>query len=540
MNSKELKALSKDAAKCYREYDYAKALNKINQLLNIDKDNKYGIHLKACILIDSWDRINQPQSQIMEAISYLKILLNDGDTTNRWVFLGNMGNAYSELAKSQLGKSGGSLNEAIIDDIFKAKDCYQESLGLNQKQPHLWINKGNLLNLIGRYLEAIDCYDRAILIDHKHCNSWGNRGLGCQRLSKLVTNKDDKKLLYGHGLKYIAIELMLHPNFDISNDFKKYIEDLISKNNIKLDLDKTLMGLLPKRRKNIYDEFNISNNINLGFDEFFNKFCEEEGFFLNLHFDCNNCGSSRLDLIPFSFISSIDEHKSEYSFFKRLYNILDDYSTARFLLALAQFRGKDFRFLDKQRYEPDYSLNYIHNVELLKESFIKIVNTYDKIAFFLKDYEKLIRNDGKEIDESGISFFSPNSIFDNSKILENNNYQTDLIAMNSIRIDFDKGEFKNIKNIRNYLVHRYFILHDIVDPKLLTYPYTRKGEQIEDLQYHEDVNKFYRLVKNSLRLLKNTLFSLSFYVQYKENQKKSIIKGPIVDLYWSYDTDTII
>lgn len=272
----------------------------------------------------------------------------------------------------------------------------------------------------------------------------------------------------------------------------------------------------------------------LRFEKFFYEFCEKENFFLNVHFDCCNCVCGQLDLMDFSFTSPIDEHKSEYNFFKRLYNILDDYSTARFLLALAQYRSKDFLFLDKQRYEPDYSLNYVHNVELLKESFIKIMNIFDKIAFFLKDYDMLTRKDGTEIKEENISFWAGNNIFTVSDILEKNNYQIDLVAMNSIRMDLERGEFKNIRIIRDLLVHRYYILHDIVNPKLLTYPYDPNNKPLDDLQYHDDIENFYKITKRTLRLMKNMLFSLSFFVQYKENQKKSAISGPVVELSWGY------
>ena len=64
------------------------------------------------------------------------------------------------------------------------------------------------------------------------------------------------------------------------------------------------------------------------------------------------------------------------------------------------------------------------------------------------------------------------------------------------------------------LVHRYYILHDIVDTSQLTYPYDTEQEPLEDIQYHEDVNNFYMMAKNSLRLIRNMLFSLSFFVDF--------------------------
>jgi hypothetical protein len=350
----------------------------------------------------------------------------------------------------------------------------------------------------------------------------------------LIKNEGDKKLLYIHAMKYIGIELMLYPDFSISEDLKVQVKKLLSEHKIGTDLKKIIKEQLPKKKTLISEDFNLFEMNDLSFEKFFYEFCEKENFFLNIHFDCNNCGCSHLDLIDFSFTTAIDEHKQDYKFFKRLYNILDGYTTARFLLALAQYRGKDFLFLDKQRYEPDYSLNYIHNVELLKESFTKMMSICDKIAFLLKEYERLTRKDGKEIDEKYISFWSPNSIFTVTDILEKNNYQSDLVAMDTIRKDFENGEFKNLRIVRDFLEHRYFVLHDIVDPRKLTYPYDPKGEPLDDLEYHDDIGNFYRITKKSMRLMRNLLFSLSFFVQYKEDQKKSKIKGPVIEMHWSY------
>ncbi len=533
MDITALDGLLEDASKYYQELNYNNALEKVNEALALDKTSKRARELKACILIESWDGSNHTQAQIMEAVSHFNALMIE-DPDNKWNSLSNIGNAYFKLAESKLIIKRDKLNKEAIDDLMEAKDFYDKSLELNEDQPHIWVNKGNLLDYIGRHLEAIESYDRALLINDKHYNAGGNRGFCCWTLSNLVKNEADKRLLYVHAMKYIGIELMLYPDFLISDELKANVKKYLSKHEIETDLNTTIKEQLPKKKTLLEEDFNLYEINGLSFEKFFYAFCEKENFFLNIHFDCNNCGSSHLDLIEFSFTTAIDEHKQDYKFFKRLYNILDSYTTARFLLALAQYRGKDFLFLDKQRYEPDYSLNYLHNVELLKESFTIIMNICDKIAFFLKDYERLTKKDGEEIDDKYISFWSPRSIFTVTDILIKNKYQADLVAMDTIRKDFEKGEFMNLRMVRDFLVHRYFILHDIIDPKELTYPYDPKKEPLDDLDYHNDIGNFYRITKKSLRLMRNLLFSLSFFVQYKESQKISKIKGPVAKMYWSH------
>lgn len=534
----ELNKLFNDAVNHYTNRDYKSALKLVDKLLKIEKKHIQGRGLKACILSDSWDGSNTTKSQIMEAISHFDRLIEE-DPANKWVYLGNKGNTFNNLAFAKLKENTGKLNKEIIDDLEKAKGYYQESLELDDDQPEIWINKGNVMDYLGRYLEAIECYDIAILKDERHYNAWGNRGISFWRLSELVDHEGDKILLLTDAMTYIGIELKLYPDFQIDESRKVVVKKFLQKSNIKIDLERTLKEWLPKKRSYTDSDFNLYNVSDKSFEEFYYSFCEKEGFFLNVHFDCNNCGHSSLDLLSFGIISNIDDHKTPYHFMKNLYNILDDYKAARFLLALSQYRHPDFLFLDKQRYEPDYSLNYIVNVELLKEAFIKTIGICDKIAFFLKDYEELVRSDGKDLDDSEISFWSGNSIFNKTDIIENekNDYQIDLVAMDSIRKDLEKGEFNRLLNIRHYLVHRYFVLHDIIDVKKLTYPYDQHNELLEDLQYHEDINQFYKLSKKALRLVRNMLFSLYFFVNQKERKKKDGTNGFIPEMPWSSNWD---
>jgi tetratricopeptide (TPR) repeat protein len=521
------------AVNYYTTYDYKSALKLVDELLKINKKNIECRNLKACILLESWDGSESTKRQIKEAISYFDVLIEE-DSTNKWNYLGNQGNAFNKLANVKLKINAGKLDEEAIENLEKAKDFYQDSLKLNKNQPEIWINKGNMLDYLGRYLEAIECYDMAILKDERHYNAWGNRGISFLRLSELINHEVDKRLLTYNGMTYIGIELMLNPDFQIDFPLKEKIENHIKKNEIKIDLKETLKNQLPKKKVCIGNDFNLYQEINQTFKEFYNNFCENEGYFLNVHFDCNNCGRSSLDLLQFSIISNIDDYKTPYHFMKNLHNIMDDYKTARFLLALSQYRHPDFLFLDTQRYEPDYSLNYTVNVELLKEAFIKTLNICDKIAFFLKDYKNLFRHDGKNIDDSVISFFNGNNIFSQTKIVENEDYQIDLVALNSIRKDLQNGEFRRMLNIRNYLVHRHFVLHDIIDVENLTYPYDENDESLEDLHYHEDVTEFYNLNKKALRLVRNMIFSLYFFVN-QEEQKKMNNTSKVMPLYWNYN-----
>jgi tetratricopeptide (TPR) repeat protein len=503
----------------YEKYDYKKSLDKVNELLRSDKNEIRCRSLKASILIESWDGSKSTKSQIMEALSHLKWLSQE-DSKNKSIYLGHKGNAFLHLAESSMREIGKNfkLNREIIENLIKSKNCYHESLEIDVNQPDIWINRGNVLDYLGRHLEALECYDRAILINNKHYNAWGNRGITYWRLSEMVTNDTDKKLLFMKSMKYITIELAMFPDFKIEPKIEKKAKDFIEANNINRNIDSIIKKELPRKINLTNNDFNIYNTMEKSFEEFYNEFCELEGLFLNCRFDCSNCSYSRLDMLDFPARSKISDFRASYNFAKKSRNLLYEYKTARFLLTLAQYKSKDFLFLDEQLRETDHSLNYILSVEILKEAFIKIMNIFDKIAFFLADYEELIRNDGKVLDDKNISFWNPNSIFTQTNILKKNNYQKDLVAIDSIRRDLENDEFKDLRITRDVLVHRCFILHDVINCDKLTIPNDPQNRPLDDLEYHGNINRFYMISKKSLRLIRNILFSLSFFLSQENNR----------------------
>lgn len=530
ISNQDLKRLYDESWSHYERKEYGKALAKIIKILKIDKNNIPARNAKASILIESWDGTIEPKSKIFEAISHLDIVMKI-DPNNKAHYLMNKGNAFYKLSVSEFKKSFGKLSPEIINNLEQAKSCFQESLEINENQPDVWINKGNALDYLGRYLEAIECYDKAILLDNKHYNVWGNRGISCWRLSKLTEHEADQAKLFLDAMTYLAIELEMYPDFEIGDAKKELVRDFINKNKIQIDLEVMLEKKMPKKRALHDESFNLYSEPEVDFKTFYYDFCEKHALFLNVHFDCSECECSTLDLIQVGFITSINESKKPYELFKKWFALVDDYKTSRSLLTLSQFRPNEFLFLDKQRYEPDYSLNYLFNVELLKNAFLTAMNTYDKVAFFLNDYEEL------ELSDDRVSFWGNKSIFkSNGKyILDKNDWQTDLVALDSIRKDLEKQEFESWRLVRDYIVHRHFVLHNIVDVENLTYPYDSSEIPLEHKEYHMDIDEFFNITIQALQNIRNVLFSLTFFVSQKEKSKKKEIEGKIGELHWTHD-----
>jgi tetratricopeptide (TPR) repeat protein len=261
----------REAFDYYEKYDYKNSLDKVNELLSSNKNEIRCRSLKASILIESWDGSKSTKSQIMEALSHLEWLSQE-DSKNKSIYLGHKGNAFLHLAEISMREIGKNfkLDREIIENLIKSKNCYHESLEINVNQPDIWINRGNVLDYLGRHLEALECYDKAILINNKHYNAWGNRGITCWRLSEMVTNDTDKKLLIMKSMKYITIELAMFPDFEIEQNIEKKVKDFIKANNIDINIDSIIKKELPRKMTIINNDFDIYNTMEQSFEEFYN------------------------------------------------------------------------------------------------------------------------------------------------------------------------------------------------------------------------------------------------------------------------------
>jgi tetratricopeptide (TPR) repeat protein len=56
--------------------------------------------------------------------------------------------------------------------------------GVEEHSAEIWFNKGNLLDDIGKYEEAVECYDKAILLNANVAEYWNNKATSLYNLNK--------------------------------------------------------------------------------------------------------------------------------------------------------------------------------------------------------------------------------------------------------------------------------------------------------------------------------------------------------------------
>ncbi len=90
-----------------------------------------------------------------------------------------------------------------------------------------------------------------------------------------------------------------------------------------------------------------------------------------------------------------------------------------------------------------------------------------------------------------------------------------MVALYTTVTDLEKEELSILPNIRNYIMYRYFVLHDIIDVNKLVYPYNDPKISLHNPQYHSDIDEFYKYTIHALRQLKGVLYSVSFFIAKK-------------------------
>jgi tetratricopeptide (TPR) repeat protein len=96
MNQEHIKKINQ-ARELYKNYEYDKALQCVNDVLNEDKNNLHACNLKAILLIDSWTGEESTINHIFEAKSHLEKVVKEIPKNNVYNYY-NLGNAYYALS----------------------------------------------------------------------------------------------------------------------------------------------------------------------------------------------------------------------------------------------------------------------------------------------------------------------------------------------------------------------------------------------------------------------------------------------------------
>ncbi|TFH08775.1 MAG: hypothetical protein E4H14_05780 [Candidatus Thorarchaeota archaeon] len=376
-----------------------------------------------------------------------------------------LGNGYLELFAIALKSNEIPRLLCSSPEIQNAKKFLRMAIATadsvdSEIQVRIHTNYANLLDNLGRRVEALLEYDKAINIDKNHLMARGNQGMALKAMAPLCGP------------------------YEIPTYVKAY-QTLVSVNN-----DPDSNHLLDARARAIFQEcaemiekgINNPDVLNMStvhqryddssmseFERFYVSYCSEKSLFMNFHFvDCN-CEASIVDPVFISHYGPLSDQKAAHELFKSFNQMKEDYMSARLMLVESQYRREDLdsismRTLIADTY--DYSAFNIY-IAYLKAAFKQAYGILDKIAVFVnKRYgiglcDRRIAFDAEPgdrsvwVDESG----NPRE-----KIVQANNIY--LHALYDISSDFRNGTLLNVKVIRNALVHRKLTVQNPPTSKL--------------------------------------------------------------------------
>ncbi|PKL84695.1 MAG: hypothetical protein CVV22_11640 [Ignavibacteriae bacterium HGW-Ignavibacteriae-1] len=487
------------------------ALNEINDIADIsfDQKNKDGLNaaLKLCNKYDQ-EAINEVE------VVYLNFI---------------MANIYNYLsyAENNYKTKGYDLNNKYNErELFHLR--YAMSLNsfneLLKKQPKLYFsiltNYANLLNFLGRTIEAIIQWNYCLEINPKFSMAQCNLALGLITYAYWLYDNEHRNI-FRAKIKYLFKSAL---KGDISNEAREDIHRNL-KYFTKIPSNKILLWL--------------KNESKIGTSKqeiaYRNWVLKKELFLNPLNDLCKYSIAASDELHLPNMIDSIKiEKKSYFGFFN---NLKQEFVSARFLFYESTDNYKFTpHFSDKGVLLYDVSIDFTlfnYDTEKLKYCFRSLYSIFDKIAYFINKYLNLEISDNK-VDFSNVWYEKGNrrsGVFHNKIINSQNIFlrglfwlHKDIYNNNDVSGYLTDPDAVKIKEIRNHLEHKYLKVHNSIwekDKHILDDFRDKLSYDFRDkLSYDISIIEFERICLKLIKLVRASIISLSLMVKIEEDKFK--------------------
>ncbi|PPF61589.1 hypothetical protein C5E11_14840 [Clavibacter michiganensis] len=250
-------------------------------------------------------------------------------------------------------------------------------------RPEARTNLGNLLDSVGRPLEALGAYRAALQLDPEFGMAWGNAGI---TLEHLATSGQ-----YSGGLLVYAYQL-LQESLDHASSVLNVGGELALTSFLEAQ-DRINAHFVEHGQQELLDEIHpLDPRDNTGesdFVRFYTDLCLERDLYLNLHLMAPEAAASVGDTYLPTFISTVTEGDDVFRDVAfRLNEIHETYASARYFFARSQYSDPDTREISEQTTlinTLDYAASNLY-VGLLKSAYKEAFSTLDKLAVLLNHY----------------------------------------------------------------------------------------------------------------------------------------------------------
>ncbi len=343
--------------------------------------------------------------------------------------------------------------ESFEDEAFQE---YRNDGATISLMASTFINYGNALESCGRIIAAIEQYYFAINIYPRHPMAQGNLGVALLHYSQYLSST---KTYARDCMNYYAVTLLdsaiKSKDKNIYKEAREFFKGAL--NNLNPDYRKFLQkGITFDKTEK------MSKN-----ERLYREWCINAGLFITPFSDlpCNSLSFAFDEMTLPEIITGIDQNMPiEIGMYNQL---KQEFVSARYLYYETLTHGSKPHFSDKRTCLTD-TLEYAQfslRIEKLKTSFKTLFGILDKIAYFLNTYFDLgIKQ--KDVDFKSIWQSKKNGRngYDYKNTLDTSNNFA-LLSLKWIQREFEHSEdkyacpkFRRIKDIRNYLEHKYTIV----------------------------------------------------------------------------------
>ena len=376
-------------------------------------------------------------------------------------------------------------------------------------------NLANVLDTVGRFIEARAIYSEALDIEPDFWMSRGNRAVALIHYARSHYDPGQAQAFAFRAHQELLQTLgsiERQPSWGASDQLTPYFTEWAAKIGGRSDR---------KAFAASYDP-NVGSLGDSQEEQAYRRWCLRRQLFLNPLNDVETAAIAARDILNLpSFTTGIDEPPVVVGFFNQL---KQEYASARWLFYSAQERGEP-HFSDRQVSllntldYPAYGLA----IEKMKMAFRMAYSLFDKIAYFLNHYLKL------GIPERAVSFRSlwrdgPGKPV-REKFLQSENWP--LRGLYWLSKDLFEEELREVtdpearelNSIRNHLEHKYLKVHEMTPPPAPQTP--RNDPFFDSLAYSVRRTDLEDSTLKLLKLARSALIYLSLGMHREESRRES-------------------
>lgn len=435
-------------------------------------------------------------------------LLATADKEYRPAQLYNLANGYAALHSIARRQPDFSFDP---DDspLREAKRCYREAFaGAEHLDANLLaqlrVNYGNCLSSLGRSLEAISEYNAALGHVADHPMAWGNLGVELEHFAFVARDITILRDANEGLLKALADNRLDQMGEPWARSYFEKAQQRIERLLTEVGEDTPLGKPKPPKPATPYHQA-------------YSQFCVKHELFLNFCLKGRPCQRVAEDAVGLSLTTPLDDDTTYPRLARVVNEIKERYAAARLVLFEACNPPFDTQPYDEMTYYAD-NLDYaVYGISptKLKMAFEGAYNILDKLAFFINAYL------GLGVDERRVNFGTvwkgPKSTALRPALAQRRNHH--LYGLYDVSTDLaPDGYLEHLRHIRDYLTHRYLVLH-VEGLDWLT--------SADSPEYHSGYRQLLGQTIQLMQLVRSAVIYLIAFIDKEERAKRQDAQGII-------------